>query len=175
MRKQPEVEDGIKSVIRDELALHPLISIQKIRVQLYIAGYQGVNGGTLDWHYIARLVSRVRRENIETMRIQTREARLVAVKERHRLLTDELVDIVKGKQVTRFGEVRFPTQSERIAAANTIMKWDTTLFFIEEVASPKNKEAQVTPKEKPELMTISTLTESKTKKWARILPKLISE
>ncbi len=164
MRKQPEVEDGIKSTIRDELALHPLISVQKLRVQLYLVGYRNVNGGTLDWHYVSRLVSKVRKENIELVGRQTREARLTALRERHRLLTDELVDIVKGKQITSFGEVRSTTQSERIAAANTIMKWDSALFFIEESTSF----------EKPELMMIPASKESSTKKWARLMPKIIS-
>lgn len=175
MTKQPEVENGIKSAIRDELALHPLMSIQKIRVQLYIAGYQGVNGGTLDWHYISRLVSKIRKENITSMRMQTREERLVALKERHRLLTDKLIDIVEGKPMISMGEVRIPTQTERVSAANTIMRWDTALFFMEETTRSEDKEGQGTSQEKPEPMIIHPQRENKTKKWARLLPEIISK
>jgi hypothetical protein len=175
MTKQPEVEDGIKSAIRDELALHPLMSIQKIRVKLYIMGYQGVNGGTLDWHYISRLVSKIRKENITSIRRCTREGRLIALKERHRLLTDRLIDIVEGKPMISMGEVRIPTQTERIAAANTIMRWDAALFFMEEATNSGDREKQNASVEKPEPIFLPKRYESKTRKWARLIPRIISE
>jgi hypothetical protein len=128
MRKKAEVEDALKSAIRDMLALRPLLSVQGVRVRLKARGYSSIYDGILDWHYISRLMRKVRAENLIKLGSEDRTARLVAFKERQRLLTENLMTIVEGDPQG----TRFPTHLERIAAANMILKWDMAVLFAEE-------------------------------------------
>ena len=146
MRKQPEVEDHIKSIIKDHLALHPLASVQNLRNELVVYGYTTAHGFTLDWHYVAKLMRKVRTENLVALSRENRMARLAAVKERHRALTEELTDIIEGKPMITFGGTFYPTQRDRIAAANTIMKWDLALLFTEAQIDAMTKASE--PKKK---------------------------
>ena len=131
MRKPKEIEEMIKRAIRDELALHPLKSVAQIRVRLQSYGYETVHG-PLDWHYISKLTKQVRRENLATLFPQDRAERFAQLKERHRVITEKLTDIIDGKPTATFDKYIYPSASERIAAANTVLKWDTALFFAEE-------------------------------------------
>ena len=139
MRKQPQVEDGMKRIIKDQLALHPLVSVQGMRIELHQAGYTTSNGFTLDWHYIAKLMRKIRIENLTTLSRENRSARLAAVKERHRVLTEKLTDIIEGKPMITFNGTSYPSQRDSIAAANTIMKWDIALLYAEEQISSLNE------------------------------------
>ena len=131
MRKPKEIEEMIKRAIRDELALHPLKSVAQIRVLLQSYGYETVHG-PLDWHYISKLTKQVRRENLAILFPQDRAERFAQLKERHRVITEKLTDIIDGKPTATFDKYIYPSASERIAAANTVLKWDTALFFAEE-------------------------------------------
>jgi ribosomal protein L14E/L6E/L27E len=123
MRKPKEIEELIKRAIRDEIALYPLKSVAQIRNSLYRHGYQSLRG-ELDWHYVSRLLKKVRIENLEELSTQSRTERLVNLKERHRLITQKLATILNGESG--------PTFADRIAAANSILKWDMALYFAEE-------------------------------------------
>lgn len=131
MRKQPIVEDAMKTVIRDELALNPLASVQKVRMALYLQGFHSVNNGTLDWHYVGKLMQKIRKENIAKLSTENRKERLVALKERHRILTEKMLDIVEGKPSVTMAGVVQTRQRDRVAAANMILKWDMALLFAE--------------------------------------------
>ncbi|TSC70656.1 MAG: hypothetical protein CEO12_236 [Parcubacteria group bacterium Gr01-1014_46] len=127
MRKPKEIEELIKRAIRDEVALYPLKSVAQVRNSLYRQGYQSLRG-ELDWHYVSRLLKKVRIENLEELSTQSRTERLVSLKERHRFITQKLATILNGESG--------PTFADRIAAANSILKWDMALFFAEE-STPK--------------------------------------
>jgi len=131
MRKTKQIEDLIKRAIRDELALNPLKSVAQIRLALFKQGYQQVYG-KLDWHYVSKLVKQVRLENLASLYSKDRSERLSIIKERHRVITQKLVGIIEGEAGTSYDKPNFPTHTERIAAANTILKWDMALFFAEE-------------------------------------------
>lgn len=131
MRKAKQIEDLIKRAIRDELALNPLKSVSQIRLALFKQGYQQVYG-KLDWHYVSKLVKQVRLENLASLYSKDRGERLAIIKERHRVITEKLVGIVEGEASHSYDKPNFPTHTERIAAANTILKWDMALFFAEE-------------------------------------------
>jgi len=164
MRKQPEVEDHIKSIIKDHLALHPLASVQNMRTELAVRGYNTAHGLTLDWHYVAKLIRKVRMDNLVSLSRENRMARLVALKERHRALTEKLTDIVEGKPAMTFNGAIYPTHRERIAAANTIMKWDTALLFIEAQIEGLDKTSE-SKKELTETKTVILMNSiSETKK-----------
>lgn len=133
MRKSREVEEMLKRAIRDELALHPLKSIANIQGALCRHGYQTIHG-PLDWHYINKLVKKVRLENLVSLFPKDRAERFAMLKERHRAITEKLIPIVEGKWTGDIDKDRmvFPTAAERVAAANTILKWDYAIFFAEE-------------------------------------------
>src|SRR3989344_4532178 len=131
MKKKREVEEMIKRAIRDELALRPLTSIARMRVVLHQQGYFQIRG-TLDWHYVSKLSQQVRLENLAALYPQDRSERLSIIKERHRVITEKLSHIVDGEAATGFDRPIYPSAGERVAAANTILKWDLALFYAEE-------------------------------------------
>lgn len=131
MRKTKTVVELLKRAIRDELALNPLKSVSQIRLALFKQGYQQVYG-KLDWHYVSKLVKQVRLENLASLYSKDRGERLSIIKERHRVITQKLVGIIEGEASNSYDKPNFPTHTERIAAANSILKWDMALFFAEE-------------------------------------------
>ena len=119
------------SVIRDELAKNPLASVAEVRTQLYRAGYYSIYKGQLDWHYISKLMRKVRVQNIARLSTEDRHLRWAAVRERHRILTGKLMAIVEAKIVNTVKGDGYPTVHDQIAAAHVIMKWDTAMLFAE--------------------------------------------
>jgi hypothetical protein len=173
MRKQEEMTENIKSIIRDKLAWRPLLSVQQLQGELFKLGYRSANGGFLDWHYISKLAKKVRIENIEKLKSENRSERLSRLKERLRVVTDTLADVIEGHvMLDGIKEARYPTPTERIMAANTLLKWETAMFFAEEAVNHLSSNNH-NHMEKPELMTFRK-PESKTKKWARMIPKILS-
>jgi hypothetical protein len=162
MRKQPEMEDALKTVIRDELALNPLASVQKVRMKLYLSGMHSVNNGTLDWHYVAKLMKKVRTENLVKLAPENRTEKLVALKERYRVLTEKLLDIVEGKPIVNLGGVVMPTQRDRIAAANSILKWDTAMLFVEAQLNMIDQPQTIEKKQTRAIIMMETTSETKT-------------
>lgn len=131
MRKTKQIEELIKRRIRDELALKPLASVSQIRVALFKQGYQQIYG-KLDWHYVNKLVKAVRAENLAALYSEDRNERLLHIKERHRVIVQKLVEILEGEPSNSYDKPNFPSHADRIAAASTILKWDTAMFFMEE-------------------------------------------
>lgn len=151
MKKQPIIEDAMKTVIRDELALRPFASVHKIQVELFVRGFRSVSERMLDWHYVAKIIKKVRIENLVKLSREDRTKRLAFLKERHRILTEKLIPIVEGDMVQTPLGASYPTQRDRIAAANVIMKWDMALLFAEEQIQilnqqNPNKEKRITTK-----------------------------
>lgn len=162
MRKAKQIEDLIKRAIRDELALNPLKSVSQIRLALFKQGYQQVYG-KLDWHYVSKLVKQVRLENLASLYSKDRGERLALIKERHRVITEKLVGIIEGEAGTSYDKPNFPTHTERIAAANTILKWDMALFFAEEQVKAIQAAEQKEPiKVHPVVLEIQPPTQSPT-------------
>lgn len=131
MKKTKEVEELIRGAIRDELALHPLKSVAQVRVNLYQKGYQSVHG-LLDWHYVSRLIKRVRTENIASISVYDRTERVAQFKERHRMITQKLASILEGEAISTHDKAQYPSHGDRIMAAQTMLKWDVALFLAEE-------------------------------------------
>lgn len=159
MRKPKEIEELIKRAIRDEIALHPLKSVAQVRSVLFKYGYQALDG-PLDWHYVSRLMKAIRKENLETLTNQSRAERLANLKERHRIVTQKLAEILDGKPISTTFEVSYPTHADRVAAANTILKWDMAIFFAEEQSAsfPTMVIVKETSRRKKELPRIQNVT-----------------
>lgn len=122
MKKSKEAEELIKRAIRNDIALYPLKSVAEVRNALYRQGYQSLRG-ELDWHYVSKLMKKIREENLTELASQDRTTRLVNLKERHRIVTQKLAAILNGSDG--------PTFADKIAAANSILKWDMAVFFAE--------------------------------------------
>jgi hypothetical protein len=161
MRKQPEIEDALKTVIRDELALNPLASVQRVRMTLYMSGMHSATNGTLDWHYISKLMKKVRTENLVKLAPENRTEKLVALKERHRILTEKLLDIVEGKPIVNLAGVVMPTQRDRISAANTILKWDMAMLFAEAQINMIDKTQTIEKKHTRAVIMTDTISETR--------------
>jgi hypothetical protein len=161
MRKQPEIEDALKTVIRDELALNPLASVQKVRMKLYMSGMHSVNNGALDWHYVAKLMKKVRTENLVKLAPENRTEKLVALKERYRIITEKLLDIVEGKPIVNLAGVVMPTQRDRIAAANSILKWDTAMLFVEAQLNMIDQPQTIEKKRTRAIVMTDTISETR--------------
>lgn len=161
MRKQPEIEDALKTVIRDELALNPLASVQKVRMALYTSGLHSASNGALDWHYISKLMKKVRTENVVKLAPENRIEKLVALKERHRILTEKLLDIVNGKPGIMFGQVAYPSQRDRISAANIILKWDMAMLFAEAQINTIDQTQTIEKKRTRAVIMTDTISETR--------------
>lgn len=138
MRKPKEIEELIKRAIRDDIALFPLKSVAQVRNTLYLKGYQSLRG-ELDWHYVSRLMKKIREENLVDLTVQDRTTRLANLKERHRVVTQRLAMILSGSSRTE----DLPTYADRIAAANSILKWDMALFFAEDTTEKVETEKEL--------------------------------
>jgi vacuolar-type H+-ATPase subunit I/STV1 len=161
MRKKPEIEDMLKDVIRDELAKNPLASVQEIRTQLYRYGYHSVYQGQLDWHYISKLIHKVRIENIARLSTEDRHARWAAVRERHRFLTKKLMAIAASETTsTSKGDGR-PTIHDQIEAANTIMKWDAAMLCAEAQIKIMDKTQTIEKKHTRAVIMTDTISETR--------------
>ena len=123
----------------------------QVRGALFKQGYQALNN-PLDWHYIARLMKKIRQENVQTLTKQSRTERLADLKERHRVITQKLADILDGKPISTTFNTSFPNHADRVAAANTILKWDMAMFFAEEQTSEVVEEQP-----RKEVIQVSTL------------------
>ncbi len=142
MKKQPQIEDALKTMIRDELALRPMSSVQAIRIALMQRGFHNIHNRPPDWHYVAKLMRKVRGENLIKLGAEDRSARIVAFKERQRIITDNLIKILEGDP----HGTKFPTHLERIAAANSILKWDLAALFADAQAEGISRRTKSSPK-----------------------------
>ena len=90
-----------------------------MRVVLHQQSYFHVHA--LDWHYVSKLTQQVRIENLAALYPQDRATKLAIIKERHRVITEKLSHIVEGEPSNGFDKPIYPTNGERVAAANTIL------------------------------------------------------
>jgi hypothetical protein len=161
MRKKPEIEDMLKSFIRDELAKNPLASVQAIRTQLYRYGYYSIYKGQLDWHYISKLIRKVRVENIAQLSTEDRRARWAAVRERHRILTQKLMEIADSEKTSVTKGDQLPTIREKIEAISTIMKWDTAMLWAEAQINLLDKTDTIEKKRTRAVIMTDTISETR--------------
>lgn len=161
MKKKTEMEVILKDAIRDHLALNPFISVRKMSVQLHLHGYHSASDGIMDWHYISRLMKEVRIENVAKLSPENRIERLVALKERHRVLTSLLLPIAKGERSIYYDKIVEPTFRDQIAAANTILKWDKELLFAESQLNLLNRTQSIEKKRTRAMVLIDQVSEKR--------------
>ncbi len=142
MKKRLEVEQHIKQIIRDQIAVNPIMSIRKIQTALFDAGFKTYQDKLLDWYYVAKLVRKIQNENIATLKFQDKAARLVILREKYRIISEKLFKVLFYDTMQSDPLVPVPTYQEQIAAANMIMRWELAVFYAEVDAGVFNKDVQ---------------------------------
>ena len=134
MKKGNVVEENIKIIIRDQIAINPIVSVRKVQMALHENGFQTYQGKPLDWHYIAKLIKKIHNENIATLKFHDKSARLIILRERYRVITDKLLKILFYDSYETDPETPVPSYNEQIMAANMLMRWEFALFAAEKDA-----------------------------------------
>lgn len=131
MKKPSLQEDRIKRAIRDIVTIDPLISIAKIQDALFDKNFKTSQNTPLDWHYLAKLRKKLHRQSVEAVMQQTAVSRIAEFKERYRLVFDRLVRIAfYTDDLKKEGSIP-PSHKDQIAALNSIIKMDLSIFNAE--------------------------------------------
>jgi hypothetical protein len=127
MKILPQQEYHIRQVIRDNLALDPLISIRNLKKAVEYNTHRPIGD-----KYLMRLLGKIRGEVIVRADRQKLTERLTEVKERFRVLRMELYRIVywEMRYFPEFG-IQRPTNQERMNAVKTLAQMDLALLKTE--------------------------------------------
>ncbi len=131
MKKPSQQEDKIKRAIRDIVTIDPLISVTKIQDALFDKNFKTTQNTPLDWHYIAKLRKKLHRQSVEAVIQQTAVTRIAEFKERYRLVFERLLRIAfYSDELKKEGRLP-PSYRDQIAALNSIIKMDLSIFNAE--------------------------------------------
>ncbi len=127
MKILPQQEYHIRQVIRDNLALNPLISIRNLQKVVEYNTHRPIGD-----KYLMRLLGKIRGEVIAQADRQGVAERLTEVKERFRVLRKELLRIVywEMRYFPEYGIER-PSSRDRMNAIKTIAQMDLALLKTE--------------------------------------------
>ena len=131
MKKLPPQEEKIKRAIRDAIVIDPLISVAKLQDALYDKGYRTANNSPLDWDYVAKMRHKVHRQAVESVDHQEVSSRVAEMKERYRLIYEQLIRIAYYSDELRKEGVPPPSVRDRVSALREIIKLDVAIFGAE--------------------------------------------
>jgi len=131
MKKLPVQEEKIKRTIRDAIVIDPLISVAKLQDALYDKGYRTANSKPLDWDYVAKMRHKVHRQSIENVDRQEVSTRITEMKERYRLIYEQLIRIAYYSDDLKKEGIPPPSVRDRVSALREIIKLDVALFGAE--------------------------------------------
>lgn len=134
MKILPPQEEYLRKTIRDALALNPLVSIRGIQDHVKYR-----TDRTISDKYVSKLLYKVRREVVVQSDRTALRARLVEVKERYRMLIEQLYCIVfwpipysdRSDNSYISHSMRMPSAAERTAAVKTIAQMEMALMKAE--------------------------------------------
>ena len=133
MKILPEQEEWLRKNIRDALALNPLVTVRGIQQHIKIQ-----TDRTISDKYVMKLLFKVRREVIIQSDRTALRARLVEVKERCRMMTEQLNRIIywpvpwsENTSTYISSPLSKPSATERIAAVKTIAQIEIALMKAE--------------------------------------------
>ena len=139
MRKRSEVEELIKQIIRDAIAVNPITSVRKVQSALFDAGLRTYQDKPLDWYYVAKLVRKIHNENIATLNFADKTKRLVTLREKYRVVSEKLLKVIMYDFKNPAADIPKPSYQEQIAAINMLMRWELAIFYAEVEAGVFNK------------------------------------
>ena len=131
MKKHRVHEEKIKRTIRDAIVIDPLISIEKLRDALYDKGIRTYSNEPLHWHYVAKMRDKIHRQAVESVNRQEVTERVAEMKERSRLIYEQLVRIAFYTDEMRKEGMPPPSVRERIQAFREMSRLDVAMFGVE--------------------------------------------
>lgn len=145
MRKRSEVEEHIKQVIRDAIAVNPIASVRKVQSALFDAGLRTYQDKPLDWYYVAKLVRKIHNENIATLNFANKTKRLVTLREKYRVVSEKLLKVIMYDFKNPASDIPKPSYQEQIAIINMLMRWELAIFYAEVESGVFNKRPEAGP------------------------------
>ncbi len=131
MKKLSVQEEKIKRAIRDAIVIDPLISLVKLQDALYDKGYRTANNTPLDKDYLAKLRRKIHRHAVESVNRQEVSSRIAEMKERYRLIYEQLIRIAYYSDDLRKEGIPPPSIRDRMQALKEIVRLDVALFGAE--------------------------------------------
>jgi hypothetical protein len=127
MKILPEKEEFLMNSVRNAIAVNPLVSVRRMQEIV-----EKNTGRLLSDKYTAKLMKKLRRRAIiESDRKQVNE-RLSEVRERFRVLTDDLMRIIYWTpEIAKIYGQPCPSFKERIAAMKLLAQLDLAIFKAE--------------------------------------------
>ncbi len=135
-------EDQIRQEIRRAVIKEPMLTIARLQEILMDKGYFGINGGPLSWHYLAKLVRKVRAAAEHGADRETDLQRIAQMRERYNLIAERLFKIAFWDFNSLRELIPMPTVTESIAAAKAIMELDMKMYDAEKIAGLFQQQGQ---------------------------------
>src|SRR5438270_8176504 len=126
MRLSKDTKNRVKRIIRDAVALNPMISLRELQRAL---AERKITIGNLN--SLSKLRAEITEEALVEVDRTVISEQIALMKERNRLVTEKLFRIAFWDKSAAEPGVKPPTYSEQIAAINTIMKTDLAIFHAE--------------------------------------------
>lgn len=127
MKILPEKEEFLRSTIRDAIAANPLVTIRGMQE---IVEYN--TGRPISDKYVVRLMHKIRRRAVIQSDRKKMNERLAEVRERYRLLMDDLMRTIYWKpEFLEMYALQPPSFKERLAAMKLLAQMELALFRAE--------------------------------------------
>ncbi|MCP6719730.1 MAG: hypothetical protein KJI72_00170 [Patescibacteria group bacterium] len=126
-----EVEQNLRRVIRDAIVYDPLISVRGLQDILLKQGFKTTRENVLDWHYVANLVRKVRRESVEKSDKKRLQTRFGELSEKYRVISERLIRIAFYTKEMRQLGMKPPSYDEQMKALDMIFKLDLAILQAE--------------------------------------------
>jgi hypothetical protein len=131
MKKLHPQEEKIMRAIRDSVVFDPLISITKLRDVLFDKNIRTATNEPLDWDYVKKLREKLHRQGIENVNRQQVVERVAEMKERCRVIYEQLIRIAFYTEDMKKDGMPPPSPRDRISALREMSKIDLAIFGVE--------------------------------------------
>lgn len=126
MKILPQQETHLREIIRDALALDPLITVRRLQVMVRSNARRSISD-----KYLMRLMHKVRREIVVQSDRKKLTDRLAEIRERHATLRKHLLRIAYWSPASADHGITRPKASEQIKAIKTVVQMDLDLLQAE--------------------------------------------
>ena len=126
MRLGNDTKTRVKRIIRDAVALHPMISLRELQ---QVLSSRKIRIGNLN--SLSKLRKEITEDALSEVDEKAMNEKIALVKERNRVITEKLFRIAFWDSDRAEPGTRPPSYSEQIAAMTTIVKMDIAIFRAE--------------------------------------------
>jgi len=127
MKMLPEKEEFLQNTIRNAIAVNPLVSIRGMQEIV-----EHNTGRSISDKYTSKLMRKIRRQAIIQSDQKQMNERLAEIRERFRVLTDDLFRTIYWKPdfLEQYG-LSYPSFKQRLAAMKLLAQLELALFHAE--------------------------------------------